>query len=603
MRHRCVLIALFAAAIAVAAAVPQRSPARPRVILLSIDAGADWIFDELLARGKAPAFARMARDGARADAMVTVLPTLTAVSHASLWTGAPPRTHSISGNNVPVLPRVEHRVTEFRSGFENDGLTAEPIWMAAARQGRRVFIGQATAAAPFTTAWSDRLLMFDIYSAPLLPIELIEGEVGPDRPYQKSIGDLELSVRNSGDGQLDVSLGAYRGAMTGGRSGQFSPPIKLTIGGRIGYTRLRLIAYSPERGTFTMLRGRTDVLQSNRPERVNDLRAAAGTPVGENVSRWYARGRFGPTRADGGDGTAEEILAQIIEANHEYYARTLDVAAGEPWDLLVLYVPTVDIVAHALGGMIDPQNPSFRQDVAALIWPIVERIVLRTVDPYVATLRSRFPEATLIVGADHGIEGASRFVFPNVTLRKAGLLSLDAEGEIDVSRTKAVHLTSMAGSLFLNTTDWKDGIVRQEERAQLKREITAALLAIRDPSGTAPIRAVFDVEVDGDGLGVGGPASPDLYFDTTAGYTPHARLTGDAEVEALEAAGAGEHGNPPWHRNLQAIFFAVGPQVDRGAGIGTVRTIDVAATVARLLDIAPPSQSSGRVIPLGRDTR
>ena len=66
-----------------------RVPAR-RVVLISFDAGADWIVDRLIAAGKAPAFAALAREGAQADAMISVIPSLTAVAHASLWTGAFP---------------------------------------------------------------------------------------------------------------------------------------------------------------------------------------------------------------------------------------------------------------------------------------------------------------------------------------------------------------------------------------------------------------------------------------------------------------------------------------------------------------------------------
>lgn len=606
LRRSCALTAIaaiLAAALTLTAAPAQPPRERSRVIFISIDAGADWIFDELLKRGKAPAFARMADQGAHADALITVMPTLTAVSHASLWTGAWPDVHGITGNNVPVLPRSQHRVTQSRSGYENGGLTAEPIWIAAARQGRRVMVGQATGAAPFPTSWSDRLLMFDTYAAPLLPLEVIEGRVATNRPFLKTIGDAELAIATGPPGQLDVTLGSFRSAMTPGVAGRFSPPIPITVAGKPGYTRLRLIAYSPERRTFRLLRGRIDELTSNRPGRAADLRAAAGTLVGENVSRPYARGRFGPTRAEGGDGTAEEILAQIVEANHEYFAGIAALAARETWDLLVTYVSTLDIVAHAFGALIDPDTPDYQPEVAASIWPVIERIVARTLDPFIAGLRARHPDATLVVAADHGIEGATRYVYPNVTLRKAGLLRLTPDGSIDVSRTKVLQMASTAGSLFLNTTDWKDGIVPPGERTAVKRQAIAALLAIRDSAGTAPIRAFFDVDLDGAGLGVGGPASPDLYFDTSPGYTSSARATGDAEVEAMEAAGAGEHGNPPWRRTLHAIFFAAGPHVARRTRPGLVRTIDVAPTVARLLGIEPPAQSAGHVITLGPGTR
>jgi predicted AlkP superfamily phosphohydrolase/phosphomutase len=606
MRKRTAIAALLVAALVAVRAAPQpRTASSGRVILLSIDAGADWIFDELLARGAAPAFARLADEGAHADAMITVLPTLTAVSHASLWTGAWPRVHGITGNNVPRLPRSAHRVTETQSGFENDGLTAEPLWLATARQGRRAFVAQATGAAPFTTTMSnDRLLMFDTYSTSLLPIELVEGAVSPDRPYQARLGDQMLTVTAGPGAPLDVTLGDFKGTLTPGTGGRFSPPIRITVRGRVGYTRLRLIRHSPSTHAFLMLRGRVDELQSNQPARIPEFRAAAGGIVGENITRYYARGRFGPTRAEGGDGTAEELVAQIVEANHEYFAGIVEFAARERWDLMVLYVSTLDITGHTMVGMMDPANPAYRREVADAIWPVIDRVVSRTVDPLVAALRGRFADANLLVAADHGMEGVSRAFNINAVLRRAGLETLTADGKIDLAHSQAVHLPSTGGAVWLNTTDWKDGIVPPASRESLKRTVAAALLSARDPAnGTAPVRAVFDADVDGEGLGIGGPAGPDLIVDTAAGYVASASLTADADVTSMEAAGSGEHGNAPWHRNLHAIFFAAGPQIDARTNPGIVRTIDIAPTVARLLGIQPPANSAGRVIPLGPTTR
>jgi hypothetical protein len=52
---------------------------------------ADWIVDKLLAEGKAPALAALAAEGAVAEGVIVAMPSLTAVAHASLWTGAHPR--------------------------------------------------------------------------------------------------------------------------------------------------------------------------------------------------------------------------------------------------------------------------------------------------------------------------------------------------------------------------------------------------------------------------------------------------------------------------------------------------------------------------------
>jgi len=59
----------------------------------------------------------------------------------------------------------------------------------------------------------------------------------------------------------------------------------------------------------------------------------------------------------------------------------------------------------------------------------------------------------------------------------------------------------------------------------------------------------------------------------------------------------GMHGYLPGHPDMGAIFYALGRGVPRGRALGEVRTVDVAATVTRLLGIEPPLQSEGSPVP------
>ena len=68
-----------------------------------------------------------------------------------------------------------------------------------------------------------------------------------------------------------------------------------------------------------------------------------------------------------------------------------------------------------------------------------------------------------------------------------------------------LHLDGMGGTVTVNGVAWKAGIVSDEERETVKREATSALLDARDPqTGAHLVRAVFDAERDGEGLGFGG---------------------------------------------------------------------------------------------------
>ncbi len=63
------------------------------------------------------------------------------------------------------------------------------------------------------------------------------------------------------------------------------------------------------------------------------------------------------------------------------------------------------------------------------------------------------------------------------------------------------------------------------------------------------------------------------------------------------SAGRGAHGFDPSLREMGAIFVATGRGVPAGANLGTVRLLDVAATISALLGMEPPAQNEGLVIP------
>jgi arylsulfatase A-like enzyme len=141
MRRRTLRAALLAAALARAAwaqgppaaeaaeppAAPAPAPA-PTVILLSLDG----VRYDYLDRDELPAFARIAREGLRADALEPVFPSSTFPNHVSLATCAPADRHGIVAN------AFQDRT---RGGFDysNDAswIEAEPLWVAAERQGVR----------------------------------------------------------------------------------------------------------------------------------------------------------------------------------------------------------------------------------------------------------------------------------------------------------------------------------------------------------------------------------------------------------------------------------------------------------------------------------
>jgi len=121
-------LCLLAALLALASAALAGEPA---VILLSWDG----VRHDYLTKGEFPALARIQREGAQAEKLVTVFPSLTFPSHVSLATGANVEHHGIVANSFRDRVRGKFH-------YENDAswLEAEPIWVAAERQGVRAAV-------------------------------------------------------------------------------------------------------------------------------------------------------------------------------------------------------------------------------------------------------------------------------------------------------------------------------------------------------------------------------------------------------------------------------------------------------------------------------
>ena len=121
---------LFALSLLLALLAPLWAAAtgEPTVILISWD-GTRWDFPD---RTELPALARLARDGVRAERLIPVFPSATFPNHVALATGTHVDRHGIVANTFddPELGRYAY-------SKEAAYIEAEPIWIAAERQGVR----------------------------------------------------------------------------------------------------------------------------------------------------------------------------------------------------------------------------------------------------------------------------------------------------------------------------------------------------------------------------------------------------------------------------------------------------------------------------------
>lgn len=623
--------------LAVLAGIPGFVPGEvpSRAIILSWDGVVPAFVNELMREGALPNLRRLIAEGAYADEVVTVFPSKTAPGHASLWTGAPPRINGVHGNATPRTPRGAFTILEAQSGFASTALRAEPLWMAAARSARRVVIVQATQGWPFEPYLRDgpfgpgqptRLVLLEGYAGILGREMVLNGHTPPPRPAE---GWATLPPSNAPPREITLSIGSarmfglliddptdpargYDTLVVTATKDVASPQARLKPGGledldrwsgtiELGSgdpvapaVRMRLFDLRPDGSDYLLYVTRPVRELASLPALLPGIRRSAGVFIGNGASGPYTLGLLGRPIPQGGDGTAERrYLETVLLVQRQLMGATRWAMEHLPWDLLWTYTPYPDEAEHVWWGYLESTLPGYRPEVAARIRPLLAR-VYETCDEFLGMLLERRPPNTIVaLVSDHGMEGLNRVVYVNTVLRRAGLLATDAQGRVDLARTKALYPSINNAYILLNTTDRKSGIVRPEERAQVVTQIRRALAEVRD-GGRPVVTGVWDAQSEGARMGIGGEGGGDIYLDLAPGYGFDARLDVDEVVGSREPFG--DHLFHPNRASMRTILVFSGPGVARGVRIHNARTIDFAPTLAELLGIARPRNATGRVL-------
>jgi predicted AlkP superfamily phosphohydrolase/phosphomutase len=639
-----VTLARLVAGLALLLAAPAGAEPR-RLVLVSWDGGADWVIDRLLDEGRLPHLARLAARGAAVDYSVPSFPSKTAVSHAALWTGCWAPCNGIVANSVPVASPAAEDVLQSRSGFDSHALAAEPLWMTAALAGRRVVVLSATQSDPpqphaerlrAAGVSADGFRSFNGFGHEAAPARVIDETAlrparaaawrpvplhrGSPRELAIEIGETRLfglvyddpADPARGFDTLLVRAGSREDAsrqtilkpreaappgQAGGPPAGWSPPFPIAPGPWAPNTFLRLFRLSPDGKELVLyLRGASELHGVFTSEdRAAYLAAYPG--FHDDPFEVYHENRLGVPLIDGGDGTAERRLLEMVAFDTALLAAgtRFALATWRP-DLLFHYSPMSDHAGHAWIGVLDPASPAHDAALAERLWPYYAG-VFAALDAWLGeVVAAAGEEAIVALVSDHGMAGVGRTLHVNRVLEQAGLLERTAAGEIDPQRTRILLPSWAAFFLVVNDSRFQGGPVPEAERERVIERAAAALLAARDPrSGAALVERVFRPQ-DFPGLGIGGPRGGDLYFDPAPGLYPSARLRDEVVSAARNAGGSGEHGYYPERRAMHAIFYLAGPGVAAGARLPAIRHIDVAPTLARLLGLPAPPQSIGRIV-------
>jgi predicted AlkP superfamily pyrophosphatase or phosphodiesterase len=238
-------------------------------------------------------------------------------------------------------------------------------------------------------------------------------------------------------------------------------------------------------------------------------------------------------------------------------------------NLLLFHLLNLDSTNHTYG----PGTPASHTAYA-----YADRLVsdlLSAIDQ--AGLRDR---TTLLITTDHGFKTVTKHVFPNVALRRAGLVSV-ANQQVDHCDA---YCMVQGGLAFAYVTD-------PARKTELLPAIRAACEKIEG------VAQVLDGS-RGPELGMptpdAHPSMGDLILYAKPGFAFQASPLGDTEVaEARTYLGA--HGYPSTDPELDGILIAHGYGVVPGAHLQRVSNLDVAPTLARLLGVTLP-ETEGRLL-------
>ncbi|HUO07887.1 MAG TPA: ectonucleotide pyrophosphatase/phosphodiesterase [Phycisphaerae bacterium] len=230
--------------------------------------------------------------------------------------------------------------------------------------------------------------------------------------------------------------------------------------------------------------------------------------------------------------------------------------------LALLHLINVDHIEHLDG----PRTPEAYAAVKAadaqvgLVWQELEK---------------DFPgKATLVVVSDHGFSPNEHRINPSDILEKAGLLEVK---NLHVVGGK-VRAVVQGGSVLLYILD-------DANHAAIAQQVTDAFTPVDGISKIVPTDHLNDYGV---ATPQQDPHAPDMILFAKEGYY-FGDTSNGAIPEKVKPEHKGSHGHEAEIPDLHAVFMARGVGIKPGARLPEISNLDVAPTVAALLNVPMPN--------------
>lgn len=189
-------------------------------------------------------------------------------------------------------------------------------------------------------------------------------------------------------------------------------------------------------------------------------------------------------------------------------------------------------------------------------------------------------KATIIVASDHGFFPIDKDIQPNVLLRKLDYITVDG-GKIT---RKDAFCASQGGACMAY-------VLNKDRREEITKRLRDELPKIE---GVAAVIGSEDFDKIGQAMPQQDSRTPDLWLAAEKGYNFTGGHTGENVVVARSSRG-GAHGYLPDQPEMLGTLVLWGQGIQPGVRLGKVSNLDVAPTMARLLNVELPN-TQGQVL-------
>jgi predicted AlkP superfamily phosphohydrolase/phosphomutase len=585
----------------------QPETRRHPVIVIGWDGAQAGAIYDLMASGSLPHFAALAGQGVRAAAQ-SVDPPLTAPAFSSMATGSYPALTGMVSND---FHDPNDSFYWYRSAFDEPFDQAEPVWVTASRNGlttATVFFSGASPAFPdqmadYSVGYGVREAYSSQQTVPLAPAKAWENAPVSYSPALEGAFQIPeiahvrlLVVDTTDDHTANYDAVLLTASLDGGENSRkvTNRTPKITAGGW-GSLILRTSPFSGadiliqkiDSGQVTLFHSAVERNTAAPSSLIKALNQKFSFPPAEPDTYALQHGWITPLDYLHMLGRFSDWLAKVTAWVSETY---------HP-DLLFTWQVGFDAAGHAF-MLQDPRQAGYSPErandyagyllQAAQVSDLALGTMLRQVD---------LKDTTVLMVADHGMAPCHTTVYVNTLLQQAGLLTLDKRDYVVVNRSRAFAVASGGAThIYINLKGREqDGIVSVGEYLAVQKRIIDLFKSVVDPVTGKPVFQRVLARSDLGPLGLDHINSGDVFVQAAPGYT----LDGWRGKRSAFAPSPdlGQHGYDSSLPEMQGLFIAAGYGIpSTGEEIPPLRIVDIAPTIASLLDFMPAPTVGGTLI-------